>query len=432
VSRFARRCLSFAIAALLLGVVCTALATADPPAKKQQSTPWPALSEDALREQLARVPELDLLVHEPPGFPDTGLARVLRQLEVSKQQTTSRLEGFPEYLQRMRSDLYGLPFPKGKAYVKEKEEAEALAAAADRIRDALERSVTPRPPAKDDPGRDKADFPQFWAVVTNPLAEKIPPAQMIAALQQLLPIERRDVRLEVVYYLRKEQDKAATLTLAQWAVFDLDEGIRTAATAALKGRPARDYLPILVDALRYPWAPIAQRSAEVLTSLWLKEAVPDLAAMLDEPDPTGVFMQEVLEVEIPVKRELVRVNHLRNCLLCHPASSGAKGEVVRAPVAIPDVELPRVRYDSSAQGGMVRAEVAYLRQDFSVMHKVDKAAPWPEAQRYDYLVRTRPLTSPERRAWLARQQQGVVLPPSPQRQALVWALRQLTRRDAGQ
>jgi hypothetical protein len=44
-------------------------------------------------------------------------------------------------------------------------------------------------------------------------------------------------------------------------------------------------------------------------------------------------------------------------------------------------------------------------------------------------VRTRPLTSPERRAWLAQRQQGLVPAPSGQRQALVWALRQLTRAD---
>src|SRR5438874_656645 len=85
----------------------------------------------------------------------------------------------------------------------------ALAAAAERIRDALDGAVRLRPGAKDDAGRDKADFPLFWTLMNAP-KEKIPPAQMIAAFQQLLPIENRDLRLEVVYYLRKEQDKAAT------------------------------------------------------------------------------------------------------------------------------------------------------------------------------------------------------------------------------
>ena len=38
---------------------------------------------------------------------------------------------------------------------------------------------------------------------------------------------------------------------------------------------------------------------------------------------------------------------------------------------------------------MVRADTTYLRQDFSVMMPVENAAPWPEMQRFDFLVRTR-------------------------------------------
>ena len=41
------------------------------------------------------------------------------------------------------------------------------------------------------------------------------------------------------------------------------------------------------------------------------------------------------------------------------------------------------------------------------------------------------MTSPERRAWLARKQQGVTPPPSARRQALLFALRRLTGRDGG-
>jgi len=69
-----------------------------------------------------------------------------------------------------------------------------------------------------------------------------------------------------------------------------------------------------------------------------------------------------------------------NCLLCHAPSSGEK-EPIRALVPEKGKELP-VEYYESRKGTFVRADVVYLKQDFSVMQPVEKAAPWPSVQRF--------------------------------------------------
>src|SRR5262249_11736875 len=79
---------------------------------------------------------------------------------------------------------------------------------------------------------------------------------------------------------------------------------------------------------------------------------------------------------------------------------------------------------------LVRIDVTYLRQDFSVMQPVADAAPWPEMQRFDFLVRSRVVTEEEAEAYrdkLDRREPGR-LPPY--QRAAVTALRELTGRDA--
>ncbi len=52
-------------------------------------------------------------------------------------------------------------------------------------------------------------------------------------------------------------------------------------------------------------------------------------------------------------------------------------------------------YSPSAPDIVVRADATYPRQDFSMLLKVADAEPWPEMQRFDYLVRTRVPTESE-------------------------------------
>src|SRR5262249_29981030 len=147
----------------------------------------------------------------------------------------------------------------------------------------------------------------------------------------------------------------------------------------------------LLDGLRYPWAPAADHAAEALVALNDREAIPPLAELLGGPDPAGpaplafhdidrahlayhnidpaqlaaapgspepwrspaVALDErqgggrrtrlmadpgglpqsikASDGEVYAVREVVRVNHLRNCLLCHPPSL-ADGDMVRGAV----------------------------------------------------------------------------------------------------
>lgn len=79
----------------------------------------------------------------------------------------------------------------------------------------------------------------------------------------------------------------------------------------------------------------------------------------------------------------------------------------------------------------VRADVTFLRQDFSVQlpaFEVLAGAPDPPRFRFDYVLRTRELTRAEK----ARlKKQSVDRAAYPQRDAVLFALRELTGRDAG-
>jgi hypothetical protein len=89
---------------------------------------------------------------------------------------------------------------------------------------------------------------------------------------------------------------------------------------------------------------VSQHAAEALIALGDAGSVSYLVAMLEEPAPT-----------LPVKRddgkwessELVRVNHLRNCMLCHSAS-GSGSDSVRGLIPSPGYPLPVVYYEAKA------------------------------------------------------------------------------------
>src|SRR5262249_4422330 len=78
---------------------------------------------------------------------------------------------------------------------------------------------------------------------------------------------------------------------------------------------------------------------------------------------------------------------------------------------------------------IVRLDVTYLRQDFSLMQEVDEKSAWPTSQRFDFVVRKRELTEAEAkelRERLEKREPGVL---SPYQKAAVTALRDLSGRD---
>jgi hypothetical protein len=96
---------------------------------------------------------------------------------------------------------------------------------------------------------------------------------------------------------------------------------------------------------------------------------------------------------------------------------------------------PPTRYyeESLAAAGrlLVRADVTYLRQDFSEVLPVEHPGPWPDRQRFDFLVRVRRLTADEVRAWHRRERVAGPQPLPASREAAAFALRQLTGLDGG-
>jgi hypothetical protein len=255
----------------------------------------------------------------------------------------------------------------------------------------------------------------------------------VGALMQVLAPESPDLRLGLVKYLAAVSHVEATRALARLAVFSEEDEVRLAAVAALKVRRERDYTDILLASLRYPWPAVAARGADALAKLERADVVPELVELLDESDPRAPLEKTANGRRVHEARELVRINHHRNCLLCHAPgnTAGVSPETLTAAVPVPSDPLPSSSdgYQTNSPDLSVRIDVTYLRPDFSLMQAVADANPWPEMKRFDFLVRTRVLTEDEA---AAREKQLASEPgrPTPHQRAVLGALRDLSGRDA--
>lgn len=252
-------------------------------------------------------------------------------------------------------------------------------------------------------------------------------SEAVPALVQILQAEEPPAREQLVEILAKHESRDASLALVSRAVFDLSPSVRQYANKALAYRPADDVRKELLAALRYPWSQAAWNAAETLVAVKDAKAIPDLIELLDAPDPVDPFADASGKL---VVRELVRVNHFQNCLLCHAQAESRRATLTTVSGAVPTPGRPisQAYYGGSANV-FVRADVTYLRQDFSVMHKVDNAKPWPDRQRFDYFVRTREATSEE--LAFAKTTPAEHRTQYSQRDAVLYALRKLTGKDAG-
>jgi hypothetical protein len=266
---------------------------------------------------------------------------------------------------------------------------------------------------------DRHEEVEEWCKKTN--VQKYPGG--VATLSQMLQVEEDSVRLVLVGQLAKVDTRESSNLLARRAMFDLSSEVRLAAVNALKKRRADSYRGMLLAGMRYPWPPAADHAAEALIEVQDKGSVPALIALLDKPDPTLPELDSVSNTH--KVRELVKINHMRNCYLCHAASSSPK-DLVRGLTPKVGGPVMTLYPTKCACGDFVSAQVTYLRQDFSVIQPVANSAPWPEEQRYDYVVRTRKATADELQAAKERIDDSY-----PQRDAVLKALRGLTGRDAG-
>ncbi|MFK7766677.1 MAG: HEAT repeat domain-containing protein [Mariniblastus sp.] len=243
--------------------------------------------------------------------------------------------------------------------------------------------------------------------------------QALGTLDQMLQIEKPAIRLALVKALHQTNSKIGCGLLTCYARYDLDPEVRVAAVDALRSYPSELYRSNLLDGFQYPWPEVAKHSAEALVRLNDTDAIPALVELLNRPDPR---MPQRKGNQI-VQRELVAINHMKNCTLCH-ADSQSKSDSGRGLIPVWGTPLAP-QYYGAVSGATVRADVTYLRQDFSVIQPVKDHGPWPENQRFDYVVRES-VVSAEQRAAAVEEFKGQ---PNEYHAAIAKALRLLTKEN---
>jgi hypothetical protein len=237
----------------------------------------------------------------------------------------------------------------------------------------------------------------------------------VPALMQMLPPEAAAVREILVGQLARIEGRQASEALAQLALFDLNPEVRERAVRALAERPSGEYRAALLRGFTHPWPPVADHAAEALVALKATDVVPALAELLDAPDPRVPYQKAGGKERF--LKEMVRIHHRKNCLLCHAPSFSAND---RPRASVPLVNEPG--YYGSGSGVFVRADVTYLKQDFSVSLPAGE-----RPVRWDFAVRER--VASENDALLSRSRTLAV--PCEQRAAVLFALRELTARYPG-
>jgi hypothetical protein len=438
-----------------------------PPAVKPVKGP-------VLNDDLKSVPEVEFQVRPKITHDGKLTEAIAHQLAKINHMNAKKTDAFMSELIRSRPDLAGMPFVMGDDCRTSGERSRHFAQAVNTVRQALGGGtinfngvgqvalpagtiMTGGFPGGGPPGSGGGPMPApqparpsaigpFWTAYPTlceqeDAAHKRPDKELrehvmmarIAALMQMLAPESAELRLGLVKHLTAIPHVEATRALAKLAIYSAEDDVRAAAIESLKVRREKDYTDILVKGLRYPWPAVATRTAEAIAKLERKDLIPELVAVLGESDPRLPATKEVDGEKISVVREMVRVNHHRNCMMCHaprdPVTTAAGALTAEVPIPGQPLPTPFQGYGSSSPDLMVRIDVTYLRQDFSAMLPVPVENPWPEMQRFDFLVRERKLTCDEAddyRAQLALKEPGVL---SPYHKAALAALRNLTGRD---
>lgn len=218
------------------------------------------------------------------------------------------------------------------------------------------------------------------------------PDQAIGTLDQMLQIEDAGIRIELVKSLGQLDSRTACKLLACYAKYDVESNVRVAATDALRSFPSDMCRKELLAGFRYPWPKVAKHAAEAIVRLNDTESVPTLIKYLKSPDPR---MPRKSKSGAFISREMVAINHLRNCMLCHLDSHNPKDKG-RGLIPYWNREMPNNYYISrQLELARVRADVTYLRQDFSVLLDVEDHGPWPKSQRFDYVARAKAISHVE-------------------------------------
>jgi hypothetical protein len=367
-----------------------------------------------LHEQLLKAPEVTLVEKQARSSKLRDLAAKARELAqaVKNSSLTVQPDGFIHWVKDSHTELAGMPFILGDACQLPNRQAESLGRYSALIRRYLQQSTRGKEPSA----------AAFWEQ-----GEALQDPQGLPALLQILGPTDSRFQEGLVQHLAAMKDVSATQALVKAALFDLKLEVRAAALVALRERNPAHYRSQLLNAFNYPWAPVAQHAAQAVVFLKRTECVPDLIGLMDAPDPSAPF--ESKQGKQKLVREMVRVNHHRNCMLCHAPVVAAERRTLA--VQVPSLDAPLPSSFSFAYYGSgdlaIRADITYLRQDFSTMQRVKHSGMWPEMQRFDFLVRVRPATAYEVKRWAADEKMGLL---SEQRRAVHWALHRLTGKTA--
>ena len=389
-----------------------------------------------LGDDLSKVPEVAFGAEVKKDQANGALQEIAVQVARINHLNSKQQDGFLQALLAERRDLQGLPFAMGDACRTRGERSKHFNTAVAVLRQSIQQHGL----------NQRAQSELFWqeyrrasilgvlnkSSVDREQNEHVILTSMAALMQVLMP-ESADVRLGLVNYLAAISHPEATRNLARMAIFSEEVEVRNAAVEALRVRRERDYTEVLTQGLRYPWPAVARRTAEAVVKLERQDLIPQLLDVLESDDPRAPQTRMVDGKQTLVARELVKLNHHRNCLMCHSPGNDGKvaAETLTAGVPIPGEPMlpPQQGYQNSNPNILVRIDVTYLRQDFSRMQAVADAAPWPEMQRFDYLVQTRTLCDEEAASYrvkLAAREPGQL---SPYHRAALVALRELTGKD---
>jgi hypothetical protein len=414
--------------------------------------------EPVLTEDLADVPEV--AYQDPPdkglsiasaeqeiGMTLSKISLLNKQLNLALSKTPvlnpPQHDGFVLAVMTHRPDMQGLPFLANPDCRQSVARAVEFKAAVLAIRAAMS---TAAPSGLPMPLQTSAGHAkEFWNWFrhleqslegkTNKVERDHVYAGVVTALAQVFGSDTLAMHLTLVKYLNVVPHAEATRTLARMALFSPEKELREAALEVLKSRREKDYTDILLKALRYPWPEVVRHATSAVVDLGRTDLIPELVALLDEPDPRMPQLKKYDGKEVYLAHQLVRVNHHRNCMLCHAPVQSAKAlpETLTAGVPLACQKLPPMiaYYNNSLSQASVRVDVTYLRQDFSLVQTVPNAHPWPDQQRFDYLVRTVVLTKEQAKDYEFKLFLELPASVSPHRAAALTALRTLTGLDAG-
>jgi hypothetical protein len=350
-----------------------------------------------LPDKLIQVAEVEFQAREGRMAKESDVVRSLRE-QIAKIEAVNAAspDAFIRILRERRSDLQGLPFQMGESCRLELSRWASFRQALDTLRESGPGSELEvfwkqyRTALSEQDANHLPDFLVDKSVVDlrRGRQARVNPARVATLMQVLAPKSAR-MRMGLVEYLAGVAHLEARRALAKLVIFSEEKDVRDAALRALKLRCERDYTEMLTEGLRYPWPPVAERAADAIIKLERKDLIPTLVGLLAQPDPR----RPVRAGKTEVIRELVRINHHRNCLLCHaPGNADLRDDKISvfAPIPLPTRPLSGGYFTQPTPNLVVRIDVTYLRQDFSRM--------LPKMQRFDFLVRTRNVNKKEAEA----------------------------------